>query len=148
MVYTSSAYILECERINWTVGPNNNRTANLKDAAGCCRHIDNMDTSNSQYIEHDITPTSSCTRLESKERVSKKIVGSTGAGLDLCLIVYVCHPSRNGLLVMCRQPPTWWIWFAIGQVLASLLNLLNLTATTFFQTVNQSNCLFLGNCQF
>ncbi len=146
VVYTSSSYILECERISWTVGPNGNRTASLKDSAGCCRRIDNFDSSNEAYIQHDITPTNGqCSRLQSTERVRKKIVASTGTGKGQCIILNICHPSRNGLLVACRQPPTLTIWIAIGDLIVALLRLLDL-ALPFLKKVNQYSCIFNGTC--
>ncbi|KAJ6635969.1 Cholecystokinin receptor, partial [Pseudolycoriella hygida] len=142
MVYTTSAYIIDCERIQWSVGPNNNRTAYLKDANGCCRRIDNFDSSNPQYYQHDITPLNSqCSYLKSTEKVNKKLVASTGVGLDLCLIIYICHPSRHGLLVVCRQLPSPSLWTIIGKLLTTLLSLLIPTPwKTLYETeINKLN---------
>lgn len=146
IVYTSSSYILNCERISWTVGPNNNLTAYLKDGEGCCRRIDNFDRSNEDYYLHDITPINTCTHLQSKEKVGQKLVASTGTGLDLCLIVYVCHPSRNGLLVACRQEPELTLWIVIGRLLRSLLSLL--LPIPYLKTVNQYDCILSNTCFF
>lgn len=135
VVYTSSSYILNCERISWTVGSNGNRTAYLKDSEGCCRRIDNFDSSNPDYYQHNITPLTQCAKLQSTELVSKKLVASTGTGINLCMIIYVCHPSRNGLLVVCRQQPQLSLWIEIGNILSSLLNLL--IPVPVLKTVNQ-----------
>lgn len=146
VVYTSSSYILNCERISWTVGPNNNITAYLKDSEGCCRQINNFDVSNPDYYLHDITPLNTCSHLIATEKVGQKLVASTGTGMDLCIIVYVCHPSRNGLLVACRQQPQLTLWIVIGQILTSLLGLL--LPIPVLKTVNQVDCIFFNNCFF
>ncbi len=150
VVYTSSSYILKCERISWTVGPNNDRTATLKDSDGCCRRIDNFDSSNQQYLEHNITPTNGqCPRLQTTEKVNKKLVASirgTSAEPDqFCLLAYICHPSRNGLLVLCRQEATGSTWIAIGELLVNLLSSLNIVIPSLKQ-VNQSDCIFHNTC--
>ncbi|XP_037045260.1 uncharacterized protein LOC119080794 [Bradysia coprophila] len=149
VVYTTSSYVLDCERISWTVGPGNNRTAYLKDADGCCRRIDNFDSSNPDYIEHDISPlsTSTCSNLPSTERVSEKLIRSTASGTNLCLFVYICHLSRHGLLVSCREKPEGLpLLLMIGEIVMELLNLL--LPIQVLKTVNHSNCIFTNNCFF
>lgn len=144
MVYTTSALVINCERIKWSLGPNNNRTAYLKDAGGCCRRIENFDSSNPEYYQHDITPVSQCSYLQSREKVSKKLVAAKQSGLNLCLFIFICHPSRNGILVACRQQPKLPLWIEIGKIMTRLLNLVE--PIPILKTVNQSNCIFGNSC--
>lgn len=146
VIYTSTSYILDCERISWTIGPNGNRTAFLKDTDGCCRRIDNFDSSNTDYYQHDIIPLNQCTHLKSTEKVGKKLVATLGIGIDLCMIIYVCHPSRNGLLVVCRQLPELPILVKIGNILRNLLDLL--IPVPVLKPNNQLNCIFGNTCYF
>lgn len=146
MVYTTSDYVINCEQISWTVGPDNDRTAYLKDADGCCRRIDNFDSSNPNYFEHDISPVSNCTTLQSTERVSKKLITNVLRGANNCLFIYICHPSRNGILVACRQKPdvTLLTW-----IVMNLVNLLKgILQTPTIKLVNQTSCIFTNNCFF
>lgn len=146
MVYTTSTNIINCERISWSLDPNNNPTSYLKDSSGCCRQITNFHSSSPDYYQHDITPLSPCTHLQSTENVAQKLVASTGAGNDLCLIVYVCHPSRHGLLVKCRQQPKLSVLTIIYQILRNLLRLV--LPIPVLQTVNQNSCVFPNDCFF
>lgn len=145
-MYTFSNYTLSCERISYKVGPNNNLTAHLKDADGCCRLIDNFNSSNPDYYQHDITPLNACTHLKSAEKVRTKLVASAGTGMDLCLIIYSCHNSRNGLFILCRQQPTKVSQrIEVGEI---ILSLLNKSMLYDLKKVNQSNCIFGNTCSF
>lgn len=144
MVYTTSPSVIDCERILWSLGPNKNRTANLKDGGGCCRHINNFDSSNPEYYQHDITPVSQCSHLQRTERVRKKLVAARQTGSNLCLFTFICHPSRNGILVACRQQPQLTLWIEIGKLLTSLLSLI--VPVAILKSVNQYNCIFGDTC--
>ncbi|XP_037045261.1 uncharacterized protein LOC119080795 [Bradysia coprophila] len=146
VVFTTSAYVLNCERISWSLDENNNPTAYLKDSTGCCRQITKFDESNQDYYQHYITPLSVCTRLKSTENVAKKLVASVGTRTELCLVIYICHSSRYGLLIVCRQPPQPSLLFSLHQTLNNLFSLL--VPIPVLRTVNQNNCVFPHDCYF
>lgn len=145
-VKTSSNNIHNCERISYTLGSNNNLTAHLKDADGCCRRIDKFDSSNPDYFQHDITPLNKCSHLQSAEKVGTKLVASVGAGMDLCLFIYSCHNSQNGLYIICRHQPKLSQYLEIGKIMMSLHNAS--APIPYMKKVNQSNCIFCNNCSF
>lgn len=148
MVQTSSSYVLNCERILWSVRPDGNRTAYLKDANGCCRRVDKFDSSNSDYFEQDITPTTKCTNLKSTERVSKKLIKIAKSDTNLCLFIYICHPSRDGILVTCRKEPEPSLVDTILETVDDLVNLVLPINLYKMKTIKQTECVFANNCFF
>ncbi|XP_037048426.1 uncharacterized protein LOC119082870 [Bradysia coprophila] len=141
MVYTTSTYVLECEQIAWTVCPHGKRTASLKDATGCQRVIDNFDTSNPEYIQHTISPVTTCSKLPSTEVVRKKLFKKVTTCDNLCIFIAICHPSRNGILVACRKAPRDILLRNLGTTLTKLVG-----SSASIKTINQANCIFGNTC--
>ncbi|XP_037048427.1 uncharacterized protein LOC119082871 [Bradysia coprophila] len=140
MVYTTSSYVLECEQISWTVCPNGKRTATLKDAAGCRRVIDNFDTSNPEYIQHTMSPVTTCVKLPSTRIVRKKLFKKVTTCDNLCIFIAICYP-RNGILVACRKPPRDILMRNLGTTLANLVG-----SSASVKPINQANCVFGSTC--
>ncbi|KAG4077712.1 hypothetical protein HA402_004171 [Bradysia odoriphaga] len=142
MVYTTSSYVLECEQITWTVCPEDGkRTASLKDTSGCQRVIDNFDTSNPEYIQHTISPVTTCAKLPSTEVVRQKLFKKVTTCDNLCIFIAICHPSRNGILVACRKTPRAILLRNLGTALTNLVG-----SSASIKTINQANCIFGNTC--
>lgn len=146
---TTCDYILNCERISWTTETNEGLTANIIDGDGCCRRISNFTASNPNYFTYDITPQTTCTHLPSTVSVKHKMVGFREDGGNKCYVAYVCHPYRDGLLVVCSEPPVRGLLDSIIELLVGLLRLplsLLFGLTPAFKTVNQFNCVLDNTC--
>lgn len=143
-VVQTTASVIACERSTWTIGANNNVTANVESSNGCCMQIDNFVSSNKVNYQYNITPrTPNCGAITSTESVSMKLVAKSGIGEGLCLILSFCRASRHGLLVMCRQQnPTT----ALDMILQVLVKLISILILPQLNVVNQFSCIFGNTC--
>ncbi|XP_037042432.1 uncharacterized protein LOC119078830 [Bradysia coprophila] len=143
VIYTS-ATVLDCEQNTWTIGIDNTLSVDIQ-STGCCMQIQNFDSSNKTQFSYTIvSPTASGCALSSTEKTTMKIIKQINFGGDTCLIIYICRPSRQGLLVLCRnrnQPNT-----LLGFINALLTTLLGLLFVPELRKVNQIGCLGSSTC--
>lgn len=138
----TSAELLDCEKVTWTIGTGNTITGNVE-STGCCMQIQNFNTANSAQFDYPVSPKAAACTLEETESAGLKLIQKIEIGNDRCLVIAVCRQTRQGLLVMCRQQsPESLFDILIALVRYFLLKLLTIPGLQF---VNQTKCFLENN---
>lgn len=139
-MYTS-ANVLDCERNTWTIGTGNT-ISSVVESTGCCMQIQNFTISNPAEIQYNVSPKAAGCATGTTESASMKLIQKVGTGADQCLVIAICRPSRQGVLIMCRQQSPQSLLSILFSVLTNLIGLLVLPN---FKLVNQANCVLQNN---
>ncbi len=108
--------------------------------------IQGFNTSNPAEISYSVIPKSTGCTLQTNEIATMKLIKKLKIGDDTCLVIGICRPSLQGLLVLCgKQFQPVSLLDIINAILRSLLGLLAIIPKLY--AVNQNGCnLENNNC--